>query len=147
MGQSLHERWGWSVKLRHQNLRYMYDSAKLKQVTQYIWSHNSYECRASMHNMWSCSMMSCTFQGDKWMVRYTPDPFWVEGLACKTKLHAVQLVKFKAFRSKIHGLYTYVTLLMLKSLEEITYQNASQKFCIKGQEELTENWLRSFALL
>ena len=53
-----------------------YDSAKLEQVTCYIQSHNTmYKCAVCTHNLWSCSMMSCAFQGDKWMVCYLPDPF------------------------------------------------------------------------
>ena len=48
---------------------------------------------------------------------------------CK-QLHAVQLVKFEVFKSKIHVLGGCVALLSLESLEKMTHQNAPQKLWI-----------------
>ena len=49
-------------------------------------------------------------------------------------LHAVRLVKFEVFKSKIHGLRRCVALLGLMSLEKMAHENACQKLCIRSQE-------------
>ena len=56
------------------------------------------------------------------------------------QLHAIQLVKFKVFKFKIHGLCNYVALLGLKSLKKMVHQNVSQKLWIlQLQKPRTEN--------
>ena len=48
---------------------------------------------------------------------------------CK-QLHAVQLVKFEVFKSKIRVLGSFVALLSLVSLEKMAHQDAPQKLWI-----------------
>ena len=48
---------------------------------------------------------------------------------CK-QLHAVQLVKFEEFKSKVYVLSSFVALLSLESLEKMTHQNVPQKLWI-----------------
>ena len=58
------------------------------------------------------------------------DIFVVVSLPEAQKAPPKECKQLQVFKSKIHGLHSCVALLMLKSLEKMTHQNASQKVWI-----------------